>query len=61
MFKKQNERMSRIEQALDLLIKQQLSEKPKETKEEKEKREELEKSWAELFSYNETIAVKGAK
>lgn len=59
MFK--NKRLDKIEQAIDLLIKQQLSEKPKETKEEKEKREELEKSWSELFTYNEFIAVKGGK
>lgn len=60
MFKTKK-RLDKIEEALQLLVKQQITEKPSETKLEKEKREELEKSWAELFSYNETIAVKGGK
>jgi hypothetical protein len=60
MFKTKK-RLDKIEEALQLLVKQQITEKPSETKLEKEKREELEKSWNELFTYNEFIAVKGGK
>lgn len=64
MFKRTKElesKIDKLEQMFELLVKQNINELPSETKEQKEKREELEKSWAELFSYSEYKAIKGVK
>ena len=43
------------------LAEQNIKTETKADKEERERKEEIEKSWQELFNYNETIAIKGVK